>query len=723
MKKLGSIIFIILFLAMLLIPFALTNRESEAVSEIDNRVLVEAPLFGSENYSSNFESWLQDRIGLRNEMVNGYAVINDRLSGELTHPLYTYGQEGYVFFNMHYNYPYSDYHKTFAEMVLKLQEYVESRGSSFYFMFEPEKSSVLRRFLPEGVNYDDSWVDEMLDYMDELGVHYVSNKELLTEKSYSEVVFNRQYDAGHWNELGCFYGTNNLLNLIHEDYPTVTELNKDEFDISTKTAQYLPVSQFVVNEEVPSFQLKASYENISAEYSPDIERDYRYQHFHYYINNAENADELPKTLIFQGSYYNSRNQFFVSRTSEDIGVHNYQNVLNLDYYFNIFQPEIVVFEVTEYTFANSYFDLIKMLNLDLNPAISASLVRKADRMDVDDTIYLQSGEYVDRVLVDHRFYDARYAYLITKDDIFDLEIDDSGYLYASIPHGAVKEGEELTVYLVNNDGKACHCEISVAESSKSSDYLRHSANAVVSGNNYTLTTDIDATLFNQGNVFSSVVLQLLNGENGNYIENICSSTEKNIIKGIYTHKYDDGWYRILLKANSNLKDEGVECLTYLKKGHGYFYSFSIDDLLAKKVELSNFIFFGGEQTTNLVDDYSLSAGAVEQAEVFTFTTDVEDNVFNSIVLQIYNNDTGEFYLNAYSTTTIGTHFGSYTHDFDSGIYKVRLKANSNLKDECVDYIVNLEKGKTYGFAFDVYGLEATSAEVGMLSFFDPGPLD
>ncbi|MEI3142028.1 MAG: hypothetical protein V8S77_01985 [Oscillospiraceae bacterium] len=35
-------------------------------------------------------------------------------------------------------------------------------------------------------------------------------------------MFNRQYDAGHWNELGCFYGTKHLLARIHEDIPEVT---------------------------------------------------------------------------------------------------------------------------------------------------------------------------------------------------------------------------------------------------------------------------------------------------------------------------------------------------------------------------------------------------------------------------------------------------------------------------------------------------------------------
>ena len=45
--------------------------------------------------------------------------------------------------------------------------------------------------------------------------------------------------------------------------------------------------------------------------------------------------------------------------------------MDLDYYFNIFQPQYVVFEVAEYTFIETYFRTADMAAMDLNPALPA----------------------------------------------------------------------------------------------------------------------------------------------------------------------------------------------------------------------------------------------------------------------------------------------------------------------------------------------------------------
>lgn len=73
MKKTLNIIYSVIFLMIVLIPLFLTNREEGVISEIDNRELLEAPKFGETGYAKDFEKYLQDRIGLRNQMVNYYA--------------------------------------------------------------------------------------------------------------------------------------------------------------------------------------------------------------------------------------------------------------------------------------------------------------------------------------------------------------------------------------------------------------------------------------------------------------------------------------------------------------------------------------------------------------------------------------------------------------------------------------------------------------------------
>ncbi len=589
MKKRQTIlnaVFILLLLALLLTPLALTDTRAGVVSEIDNRKLLDAPLFGEAGFPADFEAYLGDRIGLRSVMVNAYNLLNDAAAGELTHPLYTYGRDGYVFFKMHDNIPYGSFHRTFAEMVRKMQEYCETRGCRFYFMFEPEKTSVLRRYAPAGVNYDDSWVDEMTAYMEELGVQCINNRELLTELSYREPVFNRQYDAGHWNDLGCFYATNHLLRRIGEDFPSVTELTPEEFEIGEVLQRTLPVSEFVVNEAVPSFTWTGSFTDWSSAFYKDLDLDYRYGHIHCYENDTAGAEKLPKILMFQGSYYNSRPQFLLPRTSEYVGVHNYQNVLNLDYYFNIFQPEAVVFEVTEYTFLDLYFDLEGMASVDWNPALTdaRAALEAAEPFTIDEPLALAEGDGLDRVFLGRRFSDARYIYLIAGDRVYDLQEDGAGLWETGLPHGAVSPGEEAALLVEDYDGKRLRCPVWVREAADLTDLDVGSSNVTLdpASGGYQLTTDIPR------NRFSSVVLQLLRTDPFEYLTALDATNHTGGVHGLYLHEEDTGWYCFCLKGNTNLQDEVVNCWLYLEQGTVYAYSFRVDELDPRHVTLSGF---------------------------------------------------------------------------------------------------------------------------------------
>lgn len=90
MKHAIKFIYVAAFLLVLALPLLFLNTKANAVSEVDNRTLVEMPEWTNQNFSQDFESYLKDRVGFRNEMINAYAVLNDSVVGELTHPIYTY---------------------------------------------------------------------------------------------------------------------------------------------------------------------------------------------------------------------------------------------------------------------------------------------------------------------------------------------------------------------------------------------------------------------------------------------------------------------------------------------------------------------------------------------------------------------------------------------------------------------------------------------------------
>lgn len=170
--KLLKKITILVFCIILLVPIFTFNMKKDAISEIDNRVLAENPLTveSSEDFTTNMENYINDRIGLRNEMILAYTVLNDKLFGKMVHPSYTYGQDGYVFgAGLEANVRYNEFHEVFADMVKMIQDYCEERDIPFLFVFNPAKPAIMKEYIAEGINYQREWVDKFLAALDERG--------------------------------------------------------------------------------------------------------------------------------------------------------------------------------------------------------------------------------------------------------------------------------------------------------------------------------------------------------------------------------------------------------------------------------------------------------------------------------------------------------------------------------------------------------------------------
>lgn len=130
---------VIIFCALLLLPIFNFDFTENAVSEIDNRELAANPLTNrGEDFTSDMENYVNDRIGFRNEMIYGYTVLNDKLFGKMVHPSYSYGKDGYVFgAGVSTDIGYGEFHEVFADMVKEIQDYCEESGIPFLFVFNP----------------------------------------------------------------------------------------------------------------------------------------------------------------------------------------------------------------------------------------------------------------------------------------------------------------------------------------------------------------------------------------------------------------------------------------------------------------------------------------------------------------------------------------------------------------------------------------------------------
>ncbi|MCR5173085.1 MAG: hypothetical protein K6C09_00440 [Oscillospiraceae bacterium] len=465
MKRL-QIAFILLFFLLLAVPMAAFSRGEGIVSEIDNRMLAENPLRKDvsidpdRGLSGMLEDYISDRIGFRSGMIRFYTRIHDKLFGIMIHPTYTYGKDGFVFFRNPGDGPEcTEYHRIFADMAIRIQQYCEERDVPFLFVFNPIKNAVLQDKLAEGVNFNNDWKKEFFSILDENDVRYVDNTDLLREKSEAgETVFNQKYDAGHWNDLGAFYGVNNMLSALQEDFPVLKPNRQSEYAIEQRLRTSLRVSEFPIHEYEPVYTMKGFVEDMTEQYDGEVKRESGFDYFRYTINEDRRKDGAPRTLVFQGSYMiNQGYKFLDNRLGEYIAVHDYQNVTRFDYYYNLFQPECVIFEVGEYVFSDRYFDRDAMKAAQLNPPLSSFEGLPEVKMALESgQIRFESGKTITTVTVSDLPGNTTCAYLIMDGVSYDMHREEGVYTLAVLkevvdtPTVVAYSETDQTLYVLGN---------------------------------------------------------------------------------------------------------------------------------------------------------------------------------------------------------------------------------------------------------------------------------
>lgn len=451
---------IVLFALIILIPVLLFNFEEDAVSEIDNKKLVISP-FSEEaknnDFTDHFESYINSRIGLRDEMILAYTVFNDRVFNKMVHPLYTYGQDGYVFAAglTSSDTQFTEFHEEFVDMVKEIQDYCDARDIPFVFVFDPAKPAVLSQYIPKGINYDRSWVDDFMNALDEHGIRYVDNTETLKAKvAQGEIVFNQKYDANHWNDLGAYYGTAEVFKVLQEDYPSIQIYSPEDFTNEPVLNTTLPVSKFPIHEYSPYLVPEVDPNKELQIAFGDIQLDSNYRGFGYYTNDEQIANGAPKALVFQGSYWNKFSYRYCQHAfSEYIHVHDYQNVIDFDYYFNIFNPDVVIFEVAEYTLENGYFNYERMCNMNLNPTVESALAAAtlAENQYVEDSLSSEELSAITNISWISDVSDSNQAWLVMGEREYDMKKNDAGYTVAVTTEEYTKHKDEIIIYVAKGD--------------------------------------------------------------------------------------------------------------------------------------------------------------------------------------------------------------------------------------------------------------------------------
>ena len=160
-------------------------------------------------------------------------------------------------------------------------------------------------------------------------------------------------------------------------------------------------------------------------------------------------------LIFAGSYFNGKEKFLTENFSEVIRIHNYKNVLDYEYYINLFNPDLVLFESTEYTHSDTYFPREDMKNKVSNKNLDEyENLEENDFVTISNEGIEKTGDKITNFKIPLESNELLYAYVNINNRILDgniNNIDNQLYVEFSIITEELENIDTFDLYFVSND--------------------------------------------------------------------------------------------------------------------------------------------------------------------------------------------------------------------------------------------------------------------------------
>lgn len=353
--KTSNIVFILIFMAILIVPMIFMNTKENQISEIDNKLLTEWPNFSPTPETRDaIESYFNDRIGFREQAIETYIELNDKLFDVMVHPLFMYGREGHIYYkDPAYITAYQrlntdpEYLDAFVDYLDKTNEYLNEKNIPFVFFLCPDKKTIYPEYFPNTIHVktdNESVIEHVSGQLENTDIDYVIPTEELAEAKSDLIVYNKLYDATHWNAFGAMIGHKLLDDRLRANVDGVAPLSEDDFDLSFVNMTSLDVAQFPINEDVPLYTLKSDTAESAADYLMPYIKCPNTTFYNHYINPSVGNGK--KILVFTDSYFSNYIWFYTNRYEEVYFVHRL-NYDYIQYLVNLVFPDAVVFETAE----------------------------------------------------------------------------------------------------------------------------------------------------------------------------------------------------------------------------------------------------------------------------------------------------------------------------------------------------------------------------------------
>lgn len=320
-KKILRMLFIVSFCSIIGIPLITTNFQQDKVSESENRKLTAMPKLhnddGSlnENFTSDLESWINDNIGLRSQMVIANAKIqfygfnvlannSDMLLGP--NQELNYATNDIIADYQHEDLKTQDKLNQIASGYQRVSDYLEQRGIQFYYFQCWDKQSIYPEYFPKTIKQfgDVSKTDQIIATLKtRTTVDVISSKELLIDAKKEYDTYSVWGDPTHWTQRGAYLGYRMLMEEINaKNQNKYKILSADDYNIEITDQGYTVFGGIHKKDMLEDFEVKDPQAYLSDEEPMFLSEWANKSRTIYYNDKVDNNDTL---LILGDSYFDN----------------------------------------------------------------------------------------------------------------------------------------------------------------------------------------------------------------------------------------------------------------------------------------------------------------------------------------------------------------------------------------------------------------------------------
>lgn len=358
-NKFLSVIFIIVFLALLLTPLLRSfSSVDESTAWMEKRKVQEFPnlkLNKLDRFTKEFNSFFNDHLGFRKYIMLANAYVkNDLLKVSSSPNNVVFGKEGWLFLktdkfceNYYMNVrPFTAAQlDTICSDIYSRYTFLKERNIDYYLFILPSKHHVYSEYMPDNIHrYDTtSRLDQFINHMAINYNYHVYNTldTLLKTKNEYPYYFDRDT---HWNLNGAAFVYTVVMEELKKKYPELYIeqcmnweqrfiQKKHQGDLSLLMGRYdYKMKNHVLN--VPPKGYKIDYEIIEAGNFKEAEKflgpPQRY---------TSSKKSAPKALVIRDSYANLLMHYVATGFSETVYIWTHRFIPEI---IEDEQPQIVI---------------------------------------------------------------------------------------------------------------------------------------------------------------------------------------------------------------------------------------------------------------------------------------------------------------------------------------------------------------------------------------------